>query len=468
MNRKKLRRLWPIMSFGLPKPVALMGVVSVMTGALVLFRPAARPADLTVWTFAQEHARMYRERIDGRPSLVEQYEAATGRRVRVQLLAANALDVRFLSLIHSGSRDVPDVVEIEIGSIGKYFRAPLGEVGLLPLNEYLRHSGLEGRIVPWRLTPWTKEGVVFGVPHDVHPVGLTYRKDLFDEAGVDLARAKTWREFQAMGLEFERYWREKGVKRRWAMELQRASADTLRIMLQQRRIALLGPDHSAHLDDRGVAQTVVFYAKLVAGPEKIGEDASAGEVGFARDLARGELCAMLMPDWRVGYLREFAPELAGKMAMMPLPKFEPADAPTATWGGTMVGIPKNAADPRGAWELLWFLQFSPQALWARRQTSEILPPLVGAWDDPAYHRPEAYFGGQQVEELYIELARQIPPSYSSPFNVLASAHLASVLNRAVREIEAGRVEGLEQKVQGWLSEAAGWLREQIRFGEFPS
>lgn len=456
------------MPIGLPKPIVLMALAALAAGALVMFRPASRPADLVVWTFAQEHARMYRQRIDGRPSLVEQYEAATDRRVRVQLLAANALDVRLLSLIHSDSRDVPDLVEIEIGSIGKYFRPPVDQVGLLPFNGFLAQSGLEGRIVPWRLAPWTKEGVIFGVPHDVHPVGLIYRKDLFDEAGVELAKARTWNEFQRMGCRFQGYWHGRGVRQRWAMELQSASTDTLRMMLQQRRIHLLGPDNSVHLDEKGVARTVVVYAKMVAGSGKMGGDASAGEVGFARDLARGELCAMLMPDWRVGYLREFAPDLAGKVAMMPLPRFEPGDAPTATWGGTMMGIPKNAADPKAAWELLRFLQFSPQALEARRQTSDILPALMGAWENPAYHKDDAYFGGQRIEELYIELAKQIPPAYSSPFSVLASAHLASVLNRAVREVEAGRVEELEAKVQEWLSEAAGRLREQIRFGEFPS
>ncbi|MCC6422601.1 MAG: carbohydrate ABC transporter substrate-binding protein [Phycisphaerales bacterium] len=456
------------MNFFLPKPIALMGLLAIVTGLLVMVRPESRPTDLTVWTFAPEHARMYRDRIDGRPSLVEQYELLTGKRVDVRLLSANALDVRLLSLIHSNGRDVPDLVEIEIGSIGKYFRAPMDRVGLLPLNGYLQQSGLLDQIVPWRLAPWTKNGVLFGVPHDVHPVSLVYRKDLFDEAGIDLASAKTWVEFHKMGLRFQRYWRDRGISRRWAMELPQSSADILRMMLQQRRIHPLGAGNSVHLDEAGVARTVLFYAQLVAGPGKIGEDASAGEVGFARDLARGELCSLLMPDWRVDYLREFAPELAGKMAMMPLPRFEANDAPTATWGGTMMGIVKNSADTKGAWELLRFLQFSPQALEVRRRTSDILPPLKGAWENSAYHRPDAYFGGQKIEELYVQLAGQIPPSYSSPYAVLASAHLSAVLNRTVREVEAGRTDGLEEKVRVWLSEAAGRLREQIRFGEFPS
>ena len=34
--------------------------------------------------------------------------------------------------------------------------------------------------------------MIFGVPHDVHPTTLTYRDDLFRQAGIDLSQAKTW------------------------------------------------------------------------------------------------------------------------------------------------------------------------------------------------------------------------------------------------------------------------------------
>ena len=52
------------------------------------------------------------------------------------------------------------------------------------------------KVVQARFAPWTKEGVIFGVPHDVHPVAIAYREDLFREAGVDLAAAKTWPQFR--------------------------------------------------------------------------------------------------------------------------------------------------------------------------------------------------------------------------------------------------------------------------------
>ena len=49
------------------------------------------------------------------------------------------------------------------------------------------------KIVAARLAPWSKDGVIFGVPHDVHPVAIAYRDDLFREAGIDLPAARPGR-----------------------------------------------------------------------------------------------------------------------------------------------------------------------------------------------------------------------------------------------------------------------------------
>src|SRR5690606_29062593 len=99
---------------------------------------------------------------------------------------------------------------IEIGSIGKYFRGPPSAVGLLPLNERLREAGLLDDLLPSRVAPWTKDGQIYGVPMDVHPVALAYRHDLFADAGIDVEAIRTWGEFHAAGLAFQRYWSRHG------------------------------------------------------------------------------------------------------------------------------------------------------------------------------------------------------------------------------------------------------------------
>ena len=63
--------------------------------------------------------------------------------------------------------------------------------------------------------------------------------------------------------------------------------------------------------------------------------------GLARDLTAGSVCALFTPDWKLDQIKAYAPGVAGKMRMMPLPIFETGDSPTSTWGAISV----RAASP---------------------------------------------------------------------------------------------------------------------------
>ena len=457
------------MSFHLGRPILVMIGLSLISGVMILRAPESERADLRVWVFAESHARSFRNPDEQSGlSLVDLHAARTGRRVAVDLINSRALDLRLISLFMNDTTgmEVPDLAEVEIGAVGKFFRPPVEEVGFLPLNDLLERDGLMDQVVAARFAPWTKDGVIFGVPHDLHPVGLTYRKDLFEEAGIDLSQVCTWAEFHEKGLAFVDYWRARGVRNRWAIELPFASADLLTLMLLQRGINVLDDRNNVYLNDPRVTETIVFYAQLIAGPKRIAGEATPGGLLWTRDIAQGYLCAIITPDWRLGYIREHASEAAGLVRMMPLPRFEPTDSRTSTWGGTMIGIPRRAADHAASWELLKFLYFSDEGLAARQRDSITLPPVRSVWASPAYHRSDAYFGGQKVNALFVELADEVPPRYVTPFSAFGTQSLATVLNRAREHVERYGPAGLAERVQGWLDEEAEHLRRRVAFGEF--
>ncbi len=448
-----------------------MILAATVCGAVIATRSSPAKTDLTVWTFTDLHARIFRG--DGsknatRTPLVDLYRQETGQTVGIKLIGNQAITVRLNSIFDNGgdANDVPDLVEIEIGSVGRFFRPPLNEIGFLPLNDRLAASGWDKRILPSRLAPWSKQGVIFGVPHDVHPVSITYRRDLFEKAGVKLDEAKTWPAFQEKCLAFQTYWAAHGFPRRRAMELAVNSSDGLQVMLLQRHINLLDSDNTSHMTDPRVAATVAFYAHCVVGDRAIGADSSPGSNVWLRDLTHGDLACFITPDWRTGVIKTSGRELKGKLAMMPLPRFDPTDAPTATWGGTMIAIPKQARDPEKSWRLLQFLYLSPAAMQARSQYTGTLPPVIEAWDDSSWHEPDELFNGQKIGELYIDLARQLPDRYVTPFTTLAGQALAQVLSRAEIAIKNGEEAGLDQRIAGWLIDADAEVRKRIAFGRF--
>jgi arabinosaccharide transport system substrate-binding protein len=258
------------------------------------------------------------------------------------------------------------------------------------------------------------------------------------------------------------------VPNRHAAELTASSAEHLIPILLQRHLNPIDGAGNIEMTKDKFVETVAFYTECVAGPQRIGSQAPAGAGGLARDLTEGHICAFLVADWRVDYIRQYAPGLAGKMRMMPMPIFEPGDARTATWGGTMIGIPRNARDPEGAWKLIEFLYFSNEGIAARRQYSSILPPVITAWDDPIYRRPDPYFGGQQIDLLYIELAKELPERYVTPATAIAAAALTKVLLDAADFVDNGRGnhEQLVAQCRVWLEQAADDVRRRIEHGTF--
>jgi ABC-type glycerol-3-phosphate transport system substrate-binding protein len=216
------------------------------------------------------------------------------------------------------------------------------------------------------------------------------------------------------------------------------------------------------------AETVAFFAECVAGPTKIASQSPAAAGGLARDLIEGNICVFITPDWRVDYIKEYAPGLAGKMRMMPMPIFEPGDAPTSTWGGTMIGIPRNAKDPKASWELIEFLYFSDAGIAARRKYSSILPPVITAWNDPVYQRGDPFFGGQQVDRLFIDLAKELPARYVTPATSTAGSALTKVVIDAADFVENRRGDHAQLVAQcrTWLEQVAADVRRRIEHGTF--
>src|SRR2546421_1135212 len=110
---------------------------------------------------------------------------------------------------------------------------------------------------------------------------------------------------------------------------------------------------------------------------------------------------------------------------------EEGEAGRSRGGGTMIATPRRCKAPGAAWKVIDFLYLSDRGLAVRRNLSDILPPLPEQYAKPEYHLPDPYFGGQKVDELYAELATEIPPRYVSPLTVGAQVAVALVVGRAV-------------------------------------
>lgn len=433
-------------------------LLALVSGVYVsLHRTRQEPATLTLWTFADTHYKSY---LKAMPAFEAKHP---GVKVRVEQVTIQAVTTRLQAALQA-NLEVPDIVEVEISSAGTFFRGPLAHVGLLDLTDRIKgrtgrgnkmyEPSLYEKMVQSRFAPYTSRGRIFGLPHDVHPVMLAYRRDLLEQAGYRADQIKTWDDFIAIGRKLTK------PGQRYMIEMAESEVSNLEPLLFQRGGGYFDPDGNCIFDNEQAIETMLFYVPLVAGKDRIGSTLGANQV-LTQAVEDGYMLFLFAPDWRSKSFEKDIPRMAGKMALMPLPAVKPGGVRTSTWGGTMMGITKRCKNQDLAWELAQYLYTNVKDLAGRFQDTNILPCVREAWKEPAFTEKRPYWSNQPLGQLYAELAPQVPAQYSSPYVNTAKAKLGEALTSCVQYYNSHGAEGFEPYVRSRLKQSADEVRRLI-------
>lgn len=441
------RSLEDMLPFG--KAPALILLITVVAGFYLALHPVSEQrATMRFWTFARNHSVPYQK---ATPSFEAKHPGTT---LDVQLVHGEAVTSRLRAAFWA-DLDVPDLVEVEISRAGSFFRGPPEDVGFIDLMPFLRSTGYYDRIVKTRFAPYTNKGKIYGLPHDVHPVMLAYRRDLFEAAGIDVEQIKTWEDFVRVGQQIT------VPGERYMIELSDSGAHHYEMFLFQRDGGYFDAESRLTMDDETALETLLFFIPLVAGEGRIASDLGSGRV-FTQAVEQGYFLSFVCPDWRSKVAETDIPRMHGKMALMPLPAAVPGGRRTSTWGGTMLGITKACPNPELAWQVAEHMYFDKAELAVRFRETNILPPLKDAWEDPAFDEERAYWSGQPLGRLYANLADEVPPQYASPLVETAKSKMSGVISACAVYYRENGEAGFEDFARTRLAEAAAEVRRYMR------
>ena len=446
-------------------PTLLIVLLALSSGWLVVHPGGKTEEDpntqtVEVWVFARTHYDAYE-------AIIPDFERThPGVEIDLQLVSGRALNRR-LQAAFWADLDTPDLAELEISSVGSFFRGPLDEIGFVDLTDIVHSSGLYDRCVQTRFAPWSTRGHIFGIPHDVHPVMLTYRKDIFEEEGIDAADLDTWDKFVEAGRRITRDLDGDGTVDRYMIELSDSDSSSLEVLLFQRDGGYFDAHGNLIMDNDTAVETLRWYVPLVAGPDRIANSLGGGQI-LTQAVEAGYLVCLITPDWRSRFYENDMPRLAGNMALMPLPAAQPGGRRTSTWGGTMVGITKDAEDFDLAWEVALHLYYAKGPFADRFHNTNIIPPTRDAWDLPALDEPREYWSGQRLGRLFIDLADDTPPQYTSPYTPMAKAKLGEAVTQCVLRYRRHGEDGFDKFVRRTLKGKAAEVRALMARNPFLS
>ena len=367
----------------------------------------AKPDKLIVDTFGEF----------GYDELVKQYTQQTG--IQVELRKTGNLGdyrnklVRYLAT----GKGAGNVVALEEGIINEF---KLNPANFANLADYMPASK-EGEFLPWK---WqlgkTSEGMLFGVPTDAGGLGICYRRDLFEAAGMPFERDavtaswQTWEDFIAVGKTY----REKTKKGM----LDSLTSVTNAVLFQgqpgqdlfydaqdnfyvagsepkpENLVAAKSPVVKAAWD-RAVE---VLEANIVAKTQTWSAEWSAG-------FKNGTFAVTFCPSWMTGIVEgNSGPENAKKWDLAGVP------GGAGNWGGSWLAVPTQSDFPEESAKLADFLT-NAQSQIAAFKLKGPLPTnktALASAEFTGYTNP--YFNDAPTAKIFGDAIAKIQPIHLGP------------------------------------------------------
>jgi lactose/L-arabinose transport system substrate-binding protein len=409
--------------------VAAAGVVGPTRSLTAAPRAAAQSGTLTVWGWAGTYEGIQSQI----PAFNEKYPDVT---VNVQTFDYETVHTNLLNAIVAGT-GAPDLCAIDVVRLTQYID------GLVDLSAH--RAEYEDYFVPPVLDLGSYQGKLYGLATDSEPVGLLYRKDIWDQYGIAEENIETWADLAEAGNKLNQ---DSGGR----VSLYGMLANQYQIY----EVLAVEQGFSGYYFDETDTKVIVDDPKAIAAAEVMKQlwDSNGALRNFGSDyfddsivvLKSSQAASMLVsPAWFPFYLTQQIPEQSGKWRLMRAPAIETGGPRVGYAVPTIFVMPSQSQQQDLAWE---FEIMGTTGDGARQlyDLTHILPADAGLLEE-LESQPDEYFGGQKTFELWGEIARDSPKVFFGTGFTEAQAilgnHMQQILN-GEKSPEDGMREAAEE------------------------
>ena len=354
------------------------------------------PTQLTFWTWAPN--------IEQEVALFEKkYPAIKVKVVNAGQGVAHYTKLRTALKAGTGA---PDLAQIEYQAIPTYTITN----SLLNLAPY-GASALKDKFVDWT---WGQVsgpgGEVWAIPQDTGPMGMLYRKDIFDRHGIQVPG--TWDEFAAAARKLHKAAPDVYLTNLSANEP--AAWHGLLWQAGAKPYAVSGKSTLSIDVDDAVSKKLAAYWGGLAKDGVISTDPDFTDAWYA-GFNKGKYATWLTAAWGPAFLSGSAKSTAGKWRAAPLPQWDASNPVSGNWGGSTTAVIRSTKNPIAAAQFAQFLNSDPASakLFATKQL--FFPATKSLLADTSFTgAAPSFYGGQKVNQVFAEISDTVSTSFQWP------------------------------------------------------
>jgi multiple sugar transport system substrate-binding protein len=290
----------------------------------------------------------------------------------------------------------------------------LGQIEYEQLSGFLLSDGLEelsqygadehaDKFVEWQWQQGVFGDEVYAIPQASGPMGMFYRKDLFDQWGIEVPT--TWEEYEQAAAEIRSH-------DAYISTFSPSSSGWFTGLAWQagaRWFGTEGDSWTVDMDNDATHQVTEYWQRLI--DQDLVKTIPDSTNTWYRDLQEGEIVTWVAAAWGDSILRENAPDTAGDWRVAPMPQWDPDNPAAGNFGGSSTAILKGSDHPEEALEFAVWLNSDPEAVDMLIEGGAGWPAAEGIFEGSALDRPDPFFGGQVTGEVFAEADQQVDTSW---------------------------------------------------------
>ncbi|MHA3980788.1 ABC transporter substrate-binding protein [Halovulum sp. GXIMD14794] len=328
-------------------------------------------------------------------------------KVTVENLGYSQVKSRVLAACAAGGTGLPDVFQfqnIEMELISAQF--PDCAADLVPLGFTEDHAA---NFPDFKMAALRDGDRVIGMPWDTGPAVLFYRRDFFENAGVDPEGIVTWDDFHAAGVKIMEA--NPGVT--MSNDNLNGGAEWFRMISNEQGCGYFSEDgESITVSQPGCVAALEVLGRMVNDGL-----VTAGDFGErVQNSAAGVVATQMNGAWFDGTLRDNVPEdHEGKWGVTLMPTVAEGGSRAANVGGSLLAIAGNSDQKDAAFQYLSYTLGTNEGQITMLREYGLVPSLLSALEDPYIAEPRPFYGGQKVWELILGRLEHIRPATGTPF-----------------------------------------------------
>ncbi|MGN1142037.1 MAG: ABC transporter substrate-binding protein [Oliverpabstia sp.] len=261
-----------------------------------------------------------------------------------------------------------------------------------------------------KLAEVTYKDKVHAFPWDAGPVGMFYRTDYFEQAGVNPEDIQTWDDLIEAGKKIEAACKTPSGDPVKMIPVDPKKSSLYSLIRGEFGIGVFDEDGNPIVDDERSISAMKMADKIYDSDVALNYN---GWDEYEQTVVNESVACIPEAVWMIGTIKDKGPQTEGKWSVMDLPKIEGGEYSCSN-GGSDLAINAKTDYPEEAKDFVKFAMTDTSLQASGFEKYGLYPSYIPSYEEEVFQKGDAFFGEGNVYEIFIENGQKVADTPISP------------------------------------------------------